>query len=42
MLEQIMTTQVGLLGFIGFLMCVGVGFLLMVWIKKEMKEDDGA
>lgn len=42
MLEQIMTTQVGLLGFIGFLMCVLVGFFLMGWIKKEMKDDDGA
>ena len=37
MLEQIMTTQVGLLGFIGFLMCVGVGFLLMVWRRSKKR-----
>ena len=42
MIEQIMTTQVGLLGFLGFLACALVGLGLLYWIKKEMKEDDGA
>lgn len=42
MLEQIMTTEVGMYGFIGFLACAFVGVFLMVWIKKEMNDDDGA
>ena len=42
MLEQIMTTQVGMLGFGGFILVVLVGFFLLGWIKKEIKDDDGA
>lgn len=42
MIEQILTTQVGMLGFGGFILVVLVGFFLLGWIKKEMKEDDGA
>lgn len=42
MIEQIMTTQVGMIGFAGFVAVVLVGFFLLGWIKKEMKDDDGA
>jgi hypothetical protein len=42
MLEQIMSTQVGMIGFAGFILVVLVGFFLLGWIKKELKEDDGA
>lgn len=42
MIEQILTTQVGLIGFGGFILVVLVGFFLLAWIKKEMNEDDGA
>lgn len=42
MIEQIMTTQVGMLGFAGFLACALVGVVLVAWIKKVVKEDDGA
>lgn len=41
MIEQIMTTQVGMIGFIGFIAVALVGFFILGWIKKEMK-DDGA
>lgn len=36
-----MTTEVGLIGFLGFVAVVLVGFVILGWIKKEMK-DDGA
>lgn len=39
MLEQIMTTQVGMLGFAGFIAVVLVGFFLLGWIKAELKDD---
>lgn len=42
MIEQIMTTQVGMIGFAGFLACALVGFALLFWIKKVVKDDDGA
>lgn len=42
MIEQIMTTEVGMIGFAGFIAVVLVGFFLLGWIKKEMKDDDGA
>ena len=41
MIEQITTTQVGLAGFLGFIAVVLVGFFILGWIRKEMK-DDGA
>jgi hypothetical protein len=41
MIEQIMSTQVGMLGFGGFVLVVLVGFFLLAWIKREIKEDDG-
>ena len=41
MIEQIMTTQVGMIGFLGFVAVVLVGFFILGWIRKEMK-DDGA
>lgn len=41
MLEQITTTQVGMMGFAGFLLCVLVGFFLVGWIKREIKDDGG-
>jgi len=40
MIEQIMTTQVGMLGFGGFILVVLVGFFLLYWIKKEIKDSD--
>ena len=42
MIEQILTTQVGMIGFAGFVLVALVGFFLLAWIKKEIKEDDGA
>lgn len=39
MIEQILTTQVGMIGFGGFILVVLVGFFLLGWIKKEMKDD---
>ncbi len=42
MIEQILSTQVGMIGFGGFVLVVLVGFVLLAWIRKEMKEDDGA
>jgi hypothetical protein len=42
MIEQIMSTQVGMIGFGGFVLVVLVGFVLLGWIRKEIKEDDGA
>lgn len=41
MIEQIMSTEVGQIGFLGFIAVVLVGFFILGWIKKEMK-DDGA
>lgn len=42
MIEQIMTTQVGMIGMAGFIAVVLVGFFLLGWIKREIKDDDGA
>ncbi len=42
MIEQILTTQVGMIGFAGFLACALVGFALLYWFKKVMKDEDGA
>ena len=42
MLEQITSTQVGMIGFGGFILVVLVGFFLLGWIKAELKDDDGA
>ena len=40
MIEQILTTQVGMLGFAGFVAVALVGFVLLYWIKKQIKEAD--
>ena len=42
MIEQIMTTQVGMIGFAGFIAVALGGFFLLGWIRREMKNDDGA
>ncbi len=42
MIEQITTTYVGLVGFVGFLAVVLSGVFIGLWIKKEMNKDDGA
>lgn len=42
MIEQIMTTEVGMIGFAGFIAVALVGFFLLYWIKKEIRDDDGA
>ncbi len=40
MLEQIMTTQVGMIGFLGFVAVALVGFVILAYIKKEVKDSD--
>ena len=40
MIEQIMTTQVGMIGFAGFIAVALVGFFLLGWIRREMKNDE--
>lgn len=42
MIEQITSTYVGMVGFGGFVLVVLVGFFIVGWIKKEIKDDDGA
>ena len=42
MIEQVMTTQVGMMGFGGFVLVALVGSFLLAWIKKEMRKDDAA
>lgn len=39
MIEQILTTDVGRFGFLGFLAVALVGFFLLFWIKKEIDKD---
>jgi hypothetical protein len=39
MIEQIMTTQVGMIGFAGFIAVALVGFFLLGWIRKEIKDE---
>lgn len=40
MLEQIMTTQVGMIGFLGFVAVALVGFVILAYIKKEVQDSD--
>ena len=40
MIEQITTTQVGLLGMVGVLLSVAVGFVLHAWILNEVRKGD--
>ena len=40
MLEQIMTTHVGMIGFLGFVAVALVGFVILAYIKKEVKDSD--
>lgn len=41
MIEQITSTYVGVVGMIGFLLCVFVGFGIYAWFVKEVKDSDG-
>lgn len=41
MIEQITSTYVGLMGFVGFLAVVLSGVFIAIWIKREMSKDDG-
>ncbi|MFA5504838.1 MAG: hypothetical protein WC423_05405 [Vulcanimicrobiota bacterium] len=40
MIEQILTTQVGMIGFAGFVAVALVGFFIVYWIRKELRETD--
>lgn len=40
MIEQITSTYVGLVGFVGFLAVVLSGVFIVVWIRKEISKDD--
>lgn len=41
MIEQITSTEVGLLGTIAVALCVVVGLVLHAWIVNEVRKGDG-